>query len=305
MPSAAWRRRGVVATMLAPSAVGVVAFTLLPIVFVGWWSLTSYDLLSHPRFVGLDNYRYMAHDPFLGQAIHNTIWILVVGVPIQLAVSIGLALLVVRHDRASAATRSVIFLPSVLPPVAATLALGWLLQPGTGVVDRLLGALHLPEPLWFADPQWAKPGLVLLGLWGVGPVVILMVAGMVRIPRSLYEAAVLEGAGPWRRFRSVTLPMLAPVILFSLVIGIVGALQYFTQAYVAAQNFGGTGEGGLTGAPEGSMRFYSPWLYRQAFEFYRAGYASALAIVLFAASLVVMGLLLLVARRYGAEERRA
>jgi multiple sugar transport system permease protein len=289
--------------MVAPSAAGVLAFTLIPIVFVAWWSLTRYDLLTRPHYVGLANYRYMAHDPFLGKAITNTLWILAVGLPLQLVVSISLALLVARRGRANAAVRTVVFLPSVLPPVAATLALGWLLQPGTGFVNRFLGLLHLPKPLWFSDPTWSKPGLVLLGLWGVGPVVILMIAGLVRIPRQLYEAALLEGAGPWRRFRTVTLPMLAPVILFTIVIGTVGALQYFTEAFVASSNFN-TGDGGLTGAPQGSMRFYATWLFRNAFEFFRAGYASALAMVLFLASLAAMALLLLIAKRFGVEERR-
>jgi multiple sugar transport system permease protein len=299
-----WRRRGALATMVGPSALGIVAFTLVPIVAVATWSFARYDLLSPPKYIGLDNYRFATKDPFLGQAIRNTLWIVVVGVPVQLIVSIALALVLARRGRAHTATRAAVFLPSVLPPVAATLAFGWLLDPGHGPVNRLLGALHLPEPLWFHDPVWAKPGLVLLGLWGVGPVMILFVGGLVRVPTQLYEAAMLEGAGPIRRFRSITLPALAPVVLFAVVIGVVGALQYFTQAYVAAQNLAASGEGGLSGAPEGSTRFYSTWLYRQAFGFFHAGYASMLALGLFVVSLVAMAALLVLVRRYGSRRLR-
>lgn len=294
-----WRRRGAIATMAGPSALGIVAFTLVPVVTVAVWSFTRYDLLSPPEYIGFDNYRFAADDPFLGSAVRNTVWMVVVGVPLQILVAIGLALLLARRGRVHTSVRAVVFLPSVLPPVAATLAFGWLLDPGRGPVNRLLGALHLPEPLWFHDPVWAKPGLVLLGLWGVGPVMILFVAGLVRIPDQLYESAALEGAGAVRRFRAITAPALGPVILFAVVVGLVGALQYFTEAYVTAQNLAATNEGGLSGAPEGSTRFYSTWFYRQAFGFFHAGYASMLALLLFLASVVAMGALLAVVRRFG------
>ena len=295
----AWRRRGVVATMMAPTTVGVLAFTLVPVVFVAVWSFTSYDLVSSPKFVGLQNYRFAANgDPFIGQAVHNTIWMLAVGLPIQLVVALALALVLAKPGRARAATRTVVFLPSVLPPVAATLVFGWIMQPGRGLVDRMLGGLHLPQPLWFSDPRWAKPGLLLLGLWGIGPTMILFVAGLVRIPRAQYEMALLEGAGAWRRFRTITLPSLLPVLLFTVVLGVVGTLQYFTQAFVASGNLTGTKEGGLDGAPLGSTRFYSNLMYRNAFLLFHFGYAAMLAAALFVVAIVAMALLLLIAKRF-------
>jgi multiple sugar transport system permease protein len=272
---------------------------------VAYWSLTSYELVSPPRYIGLANFRFAADsDPFLGQAIRNTLWILAVGLPLQLAISLGLALLLARRDRATTAARTAIFLPSVVPPVAATLVFGWLLDPGRGPVNRLLAALHLPQPLWFHDPAWAKPGLVLLGLWGVGPVVILFIGGLVRVPVTLYESARLEGANRWQLFRRITLPMLSPILLFTVVVGVVGALQYFTEAFVAASNAAGTGEGGLSGAPEGSTRFYSTWLFREAFGEFHMGYAAMLAFGLFVSSLAAIGVLLLAARRYLTPETR-
>jgi multiple sugar transport system permease protein len=299
------RRRGGVAAMMAPSALGLIALTLVPVGVVAYWSLTRYDLVTPPHYDGLNNYRFAANDdPFIGQAIRNTLWILAVGLPLQLLVATTLALLLMRRDRVTTAARTAMFLPSVLPPVAATLVFGWLLDPGRGPVNRLLGALHLPQPLWFHDPTWAKPGLVLLGLWGVGPVVILLIGGLVRIPETLYESARLEGASRLQLFRRITLPMLSPVLLFTVVIGIVGALQYFTEAFVAAANSAGTGESGLSGAPEGSTRFYSTWLFRQAFADFHVGYASMLAFGMFAVALAAMALLLVAARRYLVAEPR-
>jgi multiple sugar transport system permease protein len=296
---APWQRRWYVATMVGPSALGLMAFTLAPLCLIAVWSFTHFDLLSSPRFIGLDNYRFaMQTDPFVRQAIENTLWLLAVGVPIQLLTALGLALILARPGRATAVARTAVLLPSVVPPVAATLAFSWLLQPNRGPVNRLLGALHLPRPLWFYDPGWAKPGLVLLGMWGIGPVMIMYVAGLVRIPTRLYEAAALEGAGRWQRFRRITVPMLAPVLLFTLVLGIVGALQYFTQAFVAAANAAGANAFPLDGPPQGSTRFYSTWFFRQAFELGHYGYASMLAFVLFVAALVAMAALLRLSRGF-------
>lgn len=306
MPAGQWRRRGTVAVMLAPSATGLVLFTLTPVVLVAAWSLTRYDLFSPPHYIGLQNYRFAAEsDPYLHQAIGNTVWMMVVGIPVQLIVALSLALLLARPGRTTAATRTAMFLPSVLPPVAATLTFGWLLKPGQGLVDHVLKALNLPQPLWFSDPQLAKPGLVLLGIWGIGPTAILYIGGLVRIPRTLYESALLEGAGPWRRFRSITIPMLTPVLLFTVIVGIVGAMQYFTEALIASSRLAPPGSDGLSGAPQGSLRFYSTWLFRQAFDDLHLGYAAMLAWLMFLAALVLIGLLLVVVRRYSSAEHRA
>jgi len=283
--------------MLGPAVIGLVAFTLVPLGFVVAWSLTRYDLVSPPAYAGLANYRFaLDGDPFIGQAVRNTAWILVVGVPLQLFVALGLSILLCRRDRPTAWARTAVFLPSVLPPVAATLAFGWLLEPVHGPVNQLIGALGLPAPLWFHDPQWAKPGLVLLGLWGVGPAVIVYIAGMVRIPVRLYESARLEGAGPWQRLRYVTLPMLKPVIMFTTVVGVVGALQYFTQAYVAAASTA-PGLNAFNGSPEGSTRFYATWLFGQAFQSFHIGYASMMAWMLLVAAGTVLAVFALMARR--------
>jgi len=163
--------------------------------------------------------------------------------------------------------RTLFYLPTLAPPVAAALAFVVFLNPGNGPVDQALDSAGLPAPLWFQDPAYAKWGLVLLGLWGVGDAMIIMLAGLLDVPRSLYEAAVTEGANAWHRFRYVTIPMLSPVILFTLVIGVITAFQYFTEAYVAGNSASGMTPGDPSaplGEPQGSLLFYSTWLYSRA-----------------------------------------
>ena len=162
-----------------------------------------------------------------------------VGVPLRLAFAIFTAMLLTAPRRGVKLYRTLFYLPTLAPPVAAVLAFVVLLNPENGPVDQALGTVGLPAPLWFQDPAYAKWGLVLLGLWGVGDAMIIMLAGLLDVPRSLYEAAVTEGANAWHRFRYVTLPMLSPVILFTLVIAIINGFQYFTEGYVAATRLGG------------------------------------------------------------------
>jgi len=163
----------------------------------------------------------------------------------------------------------------MVPVVAATLGFVFILKP-TGPIDIVLHWLHVPQLLWFQDPQWSKPGLVLLGTWGIGNTMIIFLAALLDVPTQLYEAADLEGAGPWQKFRHVTLPMISPVIFFSIVIGVIYGFQYFTEAYIAS---GGSPDG--LGDPQGSLLFYPTWLFDQGFQSFHMGYASALAWMLF------------------------
>jgi multiple sugar transport system permease protein len=163
--------------------------------------------------------------------------------------------------------------------VAGALGFLFIMNPA-GPVNGILRFLHLPHPLWFEDPHWSKPGLLLLGVWGVGQTMIIMLAALLDVPMQLYEAADLEGAGPWQRFRFVTLPMISPVIFFAAVIGIIDGFQYFTEAYVIG---GGTitAAAPVLGQPQGSLLFYSLWMYQQGWSYSHFGYASAMAWVMF------------------------
>jgi multiple sugar transport system permease protein len=177
--------------------------------------------------------------------------------------------------------RTIFFLPYMVPVVAAALGFVFLLNP-SGPVNRILGALHLPQPLWFQDPRFSKPALVLLSLWAVGDLMIIFLAGLLDVPSHLYEAADIEGASGWQKFRYITIPTISPVIFFALLIGVIGGLQYFTQGYVASST---TSTGTQLGDPQGSLLFYTIWLYQQGFSSFHMGYAAALAWVLFLATL--------------------
>ena len=171
----------------------------------------------------------------------------------------------------------------MVPAVAASIAFLFLLNPG-GPIDTMLRFFHVPQPLWFQDPQWSKPGLVMLGLWGVGSTMIIFLAALLNVPAHLYEAADIEGANAWQKFRHITLPMISPVIFFSAVIGVIYGFQYFTEAYVIANGAGGgsgPGTSNALGYPLGSTLFYTIWLYQQGFESFHLGYASAMAWMLF------------------------
>jgi multiple sugar transport system permease protein len=187
--------------------------------------------------------------------------------------------------------RTIFFLPTMVPVVAAALGFKFLLNPA-GPIDSFLKLVHAPRPLWFQDPTWAKPGLVLLGLWGVGNVMIIFLAALLDVPRQLYEAADIEGANPWQRFRHVTLPMMSPVVFFALVTGVIYGFQYFTEAYIASG-----GQGSL-GNPQGSLLFYPTWLYQQGFSYFHMGYASALAWVLFVITMACTLVLIRTSRRW-------
>src|SRR3954469_13996464 len=219
---ATWRRRRLVLALMSPWIVGFSVFLLYPLVMNGYLSLTHYDLLNPPRWIGFANYSYaFHHDPNLGPAIKNTLWIIAVGVPLQVLFAFGIAMMISRARRGVGVFRTVFYLPALAPPVAATLGFVYLLNPATGPVNTALKHLGIDGPLWFQSPGWAKPSLVLLGIWGVGNVMIIFLAAILDVPQHLYESAELDGAGAFQRLRWVTLPIISPVILFSVVIGVI------------------------------------------------------------------------------------
>ncbi|GID97689.1 carbohydrate ABC transporter permease [Amorphoplanes digitatis] len=301
------RRHATTLSFLAPALIGIVVFFGYPLVSAVYFSFTKFDLLSTPQWVGLANYRRMADDPFLLQSVRNTLWMVAVFVPVRIVSAIGLAVLLTQLKRGAGFFRTIFFLPSLAPPVAATIAFVYLLKPGTGPVNTALAHLGIDGPLWFSSPEWAKPSLVLLGLWGIGDLMVIFLAGVLGVPTSLYEAAALDGANAWHRFRYVTLPTIRPVILFAAVTGVIYTLQYFDQAAVAGSIASGqaTTGGGISqsfGFPEGSTFTYPLWLYTVGFRYHALGYANALAVALFAVAFAVTVILLRRAKAFSGEE---
>jgi multiple sugar transport system permease protein len=283
--------------MLAPWLAGLMIFFVYPLVATFYYSFTRFDLLSAPQWVGLRNYEFMlTKDPEVWNAAKNTLWLVVVLVPARVVFGLVVSTLLVRL-KAGGVYRTAFYLPSLVPPVAGTIAFVFLLNPATGPVNQILGRLGLPQPLWFNDPAWSKPSLVMIGLWGIGDLMIIFLASLLDVPTEQYEAAALDGVNPWQRFRYVTLPTITPVLMFAAITGVINTLQYFTEAMVAAAVASGeatVGGGGssVLGYPDGSTLTYAQWLYQQGFRNFYLGYASALAIVMFVFALAFTVLLL-------------
>jgi multiple sugar transport system permease protein len=292
------KRRGkktlrlVVLLFMAPWIIGFLGFILYPMLSSLYFSFTKFNLLQTPQWVGFFNYRFMfAHDPNFWLAVRNTLWIIVFGIPIQIVFAIVAAVVLTRVRRGAGGYRTLFFLPTMVPTVAAALGFLFLLDP-SGPIDTILRLVHLPQPLWFESAQWSKPSLVGLGLWGVGDTMIIFLAALLDVPKQLYEAADIEGAGWWQKFRYITLPMISPVIFFSVIIGVIEGFQYFTEAFVVSG-------GDLSlGAPQGSLLFYTTWLYQQGFQYTNMGYASALAWLLFVVVMVCTVILIKTSNRW-------
>ena len=301
---AAWRRRGIVLAFMSPWLVGFSVFFGYPLVMSAYLSFTHYDLLSPPRWVGLDNYRFMFEtDQQVWPAVKNTLWFIAIAVPLQVVFALGIAIMLSRARRGVGVFRTVFYLPALAPPVAATLGFVYLLNPATGPVNTILGKFGIQGPLWFDSPEWSKPSLTLLAIWGVGNTMIIFLAAVIDVPKHLYESAELDGAGPLSRLRFVTLPTISPVILFAVVIGVIDSLQYFTQAYVAASVAGGSAtysaEAASTlGYPEDSTLFYPVLLYQHGFRYFNMGYASAMAMLLLAVAFAVTFVIVQNSRRF-------
>jgi multiple sugar transport system permease protein len=301
------RHNATILSFLAPALIGILVFFLYPLVSAVYFSFTKFDLLSVPEWIGLGNYRRMADDPFLLQSVRNTLWMVVVFVPVRIIAAIGLSMLLTQIKQGASIFRTIFYLPALAPPVAATIAFVYLLKPGTGPVNTFLAHIGIDGPLWFNSPEWAKPSLVLLGLWAIGDIMVIFLAAVLGVPESLYEAASLDGANAWHRFRYVTIPTIRPVILFAAVTGVIYTLQYFDQAAVAGAIASGnatTGGGASAsfGYPEGSTFTYPLWLYQVGFRYGALGYANAMAVALFVVALGVTVILLRRSKAFSGEE---
>lgn len=294
--SAVRRRRNLtVWLMVGPAVLGLIVFFVYPLIASLYYSLTSYNLVSPPTWIGLRNYTYLfTQDPLVFRAAINTLWFVVILVPIRIVTALAVAGLLMRAKQASGFWRTLFYLPALVPPVASVVAFVFLFNPGSGPVNQILAMVGIKGPLWFNDPAWSKPSLVLLGVWVMGDIMIIFLASLLDVPAEQYEAASLDGAGGIQKVWYVTFPNLAPVFLFAIVTGVIAALQYFTEAAVASGVASGkatigAGTGDVMGYPDNSLLTYTQWLYVRGFSNYQLGYASALAIVLF----VVAGLFLI------------
>jgi multiple sugar transport system permease protein len=282
---------------ISPWLIGFLAFNLYPAFASLYYSFTNFKILQTPRWVGLDNYALLLRDPLFWKSLGNTLYITLIGVPIAVGVALGIALLLNnRRVRGLGAFRTVFYLPVVIPAVAGALLFTFLLNPSNGLVNQGLGFVGIDGPGWFFDPGWAKNGLILLVVWAAGDVVIIYLSALQGVSRQLYEAAEVDGAGPWVKLRHVTIPMISPAILFNLIVGAIAAFQMFTQAFVIGNGVARAANDAPVGGVQNSMLLYGLHLYNTAFRYFQMGYASALAWVLLVAILLATLVMLRVSR---------
>jgi len=263
--------------------VGFALFTAYPVIASLAYSFCDYSVLKSPVWCGLDNYRELVRDELFWKSLQNTLIYAALAVPLGTVVSLGLAVLLNQNVRGRTLFRTFFFLPAIVPVVASSMIWLWLFNGQYGLLNwaltPVLDLFEVAPPGWLADPNWAKPALALMSVWGTGNAMIIYLAGLQQVPVELYEAAEIDGAGRWQRFRHITLPLLSPVICFNVIMSLIGALQVFTQAYIMSEAANGNGNGS-DGNPARSTLFYTIYLFSTAFYDLRMGYASAMAYVL-------------------------
>ncbi|BFH61331.1 carbohydrate ABC transporter permease [Paenibacillus azoreducens] len=263
---------------ILPWFLGLLIFTLGPMLFSLVLSFSKWDIITgigSIEFVGLDNFKAIFHDELFYQSLKVTFIFALVSVPLYQIVSILIALLLNMRTRGMKFFRLIYFMPSIIPAVAVSMMWIMIFNPEYGILNRALAWFGIEGPAWLQDPNYALGALIVMGIWGVGNTIIIYLSGLQGVPEELYEAAQLDGAGAFRRFMSVTVPMISPTIFFNLIMGIIGGFQYFTQAFVMTN-----------GGPLNSTLFYNLYLYNKAFVSFEMGYASALSWILFAIILI-------------------
>jgi multiple sugar transport system permease protein len=281
---------------LLPWLVGFLVLTLGPMLFSLYYSFTNYGVqqiagIEPTKSVGLDNYRQLLEDEKIRTSLRNTFVYTLMMVPGTIIVALMLAMLLMRiTEKLAGVFRTIFYLPQITPPVAIGVMLLFLFNGTNGIVNRGLGFIGIEGPFWTTDPQWIKPTIAIMDIWACGGTMVILLAALYGVPKHLYEAASMDGASSWRRFKDVTLPMISPALFFCFIILTLAGLNQFTQAYTAFYGAGGT-------QPEAAL-FYAIYLFRQAFEYFNMGFASAMAWLLFGISLVITLINIGVSRRF-------
>lgn len=267
-------RRGLAIGLLfiSPWILGFLIFRLVPFILSFYYSFTFYPILESPRWIGLNNYAQLFQDSRFISAIYNTFYYALFAVPLAALFGVFLAMLLNMKARGMSAFRTIFYLPSITPVVATALVWLWMFNPRSGIINYVLSLVGIRGPGWLGSPEWSKPALILMSLWGVGGAVVIYLAALQDVPRELLEAAELDGANTIQKVINITLPMISPVILFNVITGLIGAFQFFTEVHVMT---------GGSGSPAGTTMMMSIYLWQSAFQFFKMGYASAQAWILF------------------------
>lgn len=267
---------------LSPWILGFVIFLAGPMIASFYLSFTQYKVIKAPLWVGLANYQRMFTDELFYHSLKVTVIYTAISVPLGIVAALGIAVLLNQKIVASGLFRTIFYLPSIISGVAVAIVFAWIFNFRFGILNYLLSLVGIPGPNWLGSPRWALWAFVLMSLWGIGGNVVIFLAALQGVPQSLYEAAEIDGAGSWQRFWKITLPMISPALLFVFIMGVIGTFQTFTQSYIM------TG-----GGPANATLFYLLYLYKNAFNWFEMGYASAMAWILF---LIIMACTLILLR---------
>jgi len=269
--------------LISPWIIGFIVFTAGPMIASAYFSLTEYDVINPPRFVGLGNWVYMfTQDPLFWHSLKVTLTYAIAAIPLGLVLGLALALLLNANVPGLTIWRTLFYMPSVVSGVAVSVLWSYIFNPRFGIVNWILSWFNIKGPGWLGSVDWALPALIIMSLWGVGGGMIIYLAGLQSIPTTLYEAATIDGANRWQQFLRITLPLITPVILYNLITGIIGTFQYFVQAYIMTD-----------GGPANATLVYNLYLYRNTFRWGRLGFGSAMAWFLM---FVVLAMTLLIFR---------
>jgi multiple sugar transport system permease protein len=283
---------------LLPWVFGFLVMTLGPMIFSAYYSFTNYGVqqiagISPTKTVGLANYKQLYHDPYIGIALRNTFEYGLMMVPARIIVALLLALMLMRiGERLGGIFRTIFYIPHITPPVAIGVLVLTLFNGPFGIVDKGLKLIHINGPYWLTQPQWIKPTIVVMDVWACGGTMVILLAALYGVPKHLYEAAAMDGAGKIRQFFNVTLPMISPALFFCFIILTLAALNQFTVAYTAFFNSGNDT------TTNSAALFYAIYLFRQAFRFFNMGFASAMAWLLFAISMVITAINIFATKRF-------
>ena len=266
---------------IVPAVLGLLFFRLGPVFASFYLSFTKYEIITAPQWIGFANYTKLLKDALWLRSIEVTLWYVILFVPLSLTFAYAVALLMSRNVRGITTYRTFWYLPSVVPVVASATIWRWGLNPEFGPINYPLKVLGLPAPRWLTDPDWIVPSIVFIGLWGLGNSVLIFLASLISVPRTFYEAAEVDGANGWARFRHVTLPLTSSIIFYQLIVTVINSFQVFGVAYILFVSNPSASSAG----PDNAALFYVLYMFRNAFGYFRNGYASAMAWILF---LVVM-----------------
>lgn len=273
----------------SPWIIGLIVFYAIPLFSSIYFSFTTYSILQPGEFIGLKNYAELMNDTLFWKSVYNTVYFAVYYVPLSIIFGVALAMMLNMKVKGMAVYRTIFFLPTLVPHVALAVLWMWLLNPGFGLVNGFLNTIGIDGPAWLGSETWSKPSLIMMSLWGIGQAVVIYLAGLGDISEDYYDAAEVDGANWFQKTIHITLPLLTPVIFFNLVMGIIGAFQQFTLPYTLTQG---------QGTPANSLTFYVMYLYDNGFKFFKMGYASAIAWILFVIIMALTAIVFLTSKRW-------